>query len=74
MHTPFFFRGEMVEAEEENYSWLFVRAVPLLYEKKNVLRQRKVEEWLDLYQLTEELKIQKLEKQEPLKGPINYVV
>lgn len=63
-----------MEAEEENYSWLFVRAVPLLYMKKNVLRQRKIEEWLDLYQLTEELKIQKPEKQEPLKGPINYVV
>ena len=64
----------MEAAEEKNYSWLFVRTVPLLYEEKKVLRQKKIEEWLDLYQLTEELKMQKPEKHYAGNAPISYVV
>jgi len=45
---------------EEAYGWLFVDAVPLLYEKRRVARQFQVEAWLDLTQLLMELGIEKL--------------
>ena len=61
-------------AEEENYGWLFVDTVPLLYEKKKVARQLKIETWLDLYQLTKELNIQKLENHSRTNAPMNYVI
>jgi hypothetical protein len=59
---------------EENYGWLFVDIVPLLYDKKKVERQRRIETWLDLYQLTKELNIQKLENQNGANAAINYVI
>jgi hypothetical protein len=59
---------------EENYGWLFVDAVPLLYEKKKVERQLKIETWLDLYQLTKELNIEKLEDRNGANAAINYVI
>jgi hypothetical protein len=61
-------------AEEENYGWLFVDTVPLLYEKKKVARQLKIETWLDLYQLTRELNIHKLENHSRANAPLNYVI
>ena len=61
-------------AEEENYGWLFVDTVPLLYEKKKVARQLKIETWLDLYQLTRELNIQKLENHYRANAPMNYII
>ena len=61
-------------AEEENYGWLFVDTVPLLYDKKKVARQLKIETWLNLYQLTKELNIQKLENQNGANAAINYVI
>jgi hypothetical protein len=60
-------------AEEENYGWLFVDTVPLLYEKKKVARQLQVETWLDLYQLTRELNIQKIDHSRA-NAPMNYVI
>lgn len=60
--------------EEENYGWLFVDTVPLLYEKKKVARQLKIETWLDLYQLTRELNIHKLENHNGGNAPMNYVI
>ncbi len=60
-------------AEEEDYGWLFVDVVPLLYDKKKVERQLKVEEWLDLYQLTSELGIAKVSST-GIRTSINYVV
>ena len=57
---------------EEN-GWIFVDKIPLLYHKKNVEKQQKIETWLDLYQLTTELNIAK----QNLKGanqPIGYVI
>ncbi len=60
-------------AEEEDYGWLFVDVVPLLYDKKKVERQLKVEEWLDLYQLTRELGIAKFSST-GIRTSINYVV
>jgi maltose-binding protein MalE len=59
---------------EENYGWLFVDTVPLLYEKKKVARQLQIETWLDLYQLTKELNIQKPENQSVANAPMNYVI
>jgi hypothetical protein len=59
---------------EENYGWLFVDTVPLLYEKKKVARQLQIETWLDLYQLTRELNIQKPENQSVANAPMNYVI
>ena len=61
-------------AAEGNYSWLFVNTVPLLYEEKKIERQSKIETWLDLYQLTKELNIQKLENQNGANAPMNYVI
>ena len=59
-------------AKDELYSWLFVNMVPLLYEEKKIERQSKIETWLNLYQLTRELNIQKPEP-ESSSSPINYV-
>ncbi|MGW8289260.1 MAG: hypothetical protein ACWGNP_03210 [Candidatus Bathyarchaeia archaeon] len=60
-------------AEKERiYSWLFVNTIPLLYEEKKIERQSKIETWLNLYELTRELNIQKPD-QNAAKSPINYV-
>ena len=59
---------------EENYGWIFVDTVPLLYDKKKVARQLQIETWLDLYQLTKELNIQKLESSNGANMAINYVI
>ena len=67
-------RGEGGLAEAEDYGWLFVDAVPLLCSKKKVERQLKIEEWLDLYQLTRELGIAKSERSPVCRGAIDYVI
>lgn len=59
--------------KEELYSWLFVNTIPLLYEEKKIERQSKIESWLDLYQLTRELNIQKPENN-GARASINYVI
>jgi hypothetical protein len=59
-------------AKEEIYSWLFVNTIPLLYEEKKIERQSKIETWLNLYQLTRELNIQKPD-QNRTNAPINYI-
>jgi hypothetical protein len=46
---------------EEALDWLFVDFIPLLYEKKRVARQFKIETWLDLAQVVKELGIEKTE-------------
>ena len=61
-------------AKEELYSWLFVNTIPLLYEEKKIERQSKIETWLNLYQLTRELNIQKTENQNAANAPMNYVI
>ncbi len=42
---------------QENFGWLFVDAVPLLYESKRVARQLQIEVWLDLTQMAKELQL-----------------
>jgi hypothetical protein len=61
-------------AKGELYSWLFVNTIPLLYEEKKIERQSKIETWLDLYELTRELNIQKTENQNGGNAPMNYVI
>jgi hypothetical protein len=58
----------------ETYGWLFVDNVPLLYDKKKVARQFKVEMWLDLAQLVKELGIEKLENKQNTNSATNYIV
>jgi len=57
---------------EENQEWIFVNRIPLLCEKKRIMRQQKVEIWLDLYQLMRELEISKTDLQQ-LNQPLSYV-
>ncbi|MDX1814245.1 MAG: hypothetical protein R3319_05590 [Candidatus Bathyarchaeia archaeon] len=60
-------------AKEEFYSWLFVNTIPILVEEKKIERQSKIETWLNLYQITRELNIQKPENNNT-NTPINYVI
>ncbi len=41
--------------QEETEEWIFINRIPLLCEKNHIMRQQKVETWLDLYQLKREL-------------------
>lgn len=59
---------------KDNYGWLFVDRTPLLYQKKNVDRQQKIETWLNLYQLTKELKIDEYETKRKTQSKINYII
>jgi len=58
----------------EVYNWLFVDFIPLLYEERRVAKQLKVETWLDLTQLLNEIKNEaaKAEKK-TVKQKMNYV-
>ncbi|RJS68847.1 hypothetical protein CW693_03700 [Candidatus Bathyarchaeota archaeon] len=64
-------RGRM----SESFSWMFVDFIPLLYERRRVARQCKVEIWLNPSPLVESLNIKKVEakKQEKTQS-MNYVV
>jgi hypothetical protein len=61
-------------AKDELYSWLFVNTIPLLVEEKKIERQTKIETWLNLYQITRELNIQKPQNSNNTSTPINYVI
>jgi hypothetical protein len=56
----------------ELYSWLFVNTIPLLVEEKKIERQSKIETWLNLYQITRELNIQKPTSNNA-NTPISYI-
>ena len=60
--------------EEDTYGWLFVNKTPLLYNKKNVDRQKKIEKWLDLYQLAREFNIDKNKLKRKKKSNLEYVI
>jgi hypothetical protein len=60
--------------EEENYGLLFINKTPLLYNKKNVDRQKKIETWLNLYQLTRELRISKTKFKIKTKSNLTYII
>jgi len=57
----------------ESYGWVFVDFLPLLYEKRRVARQYKVETWLDLTQLLKELQLEGLDKRNT-SSTMKYVV
>ena len=57
-----------------DYRWLFVGDIPLLYEKKRVARQLKIETWLDLSQLLQDLKLKKLERGKVTPKGLSYLV
>ena len=59
---------------KDNYGWLFVDKTPLLYNKKNVDRQQKIETWLNLYQLTRELKIPNSELKGKTESKLRYII
>ena len=63
-----------IQAEKELFSWLFVNTIPLLVEEKKIERQSKIETWLNLYQITRELNIQKPENSNNTSTPMNYVI
>ena len=60
--------------QEENYGWLFINKTPLLYNKKNVDRQKKIETWLNLYQITRELRINKETLKTNKKSNLTYII
>ncbi|MCJ7714211.1 hypothetical protein MUO66_07125 [Candidatus Bathyarchaeota archaeon] len=60
--------------KEDTYGWLFVDKTPLLCKKKNVDRQQKIETWLNLYQLTKALGINKSKLKKKIKTSINYII
>jgi hypothetical protein len=60
-------------AEEENLDWIFVNRVPMLCEKTRIAKQQKVETWLNLYQLAEELGLQKKELRQRV-VPVKYII
>jgi hypothetical protein len=66
--------GRRLAAKEELYSWLFVNTIPVLVEEKKIERQSKIETWLDLYQITRELNIQKPDNSNNTSIPINYII
>jgi hypothetical protein len=47
----------LAQCEENGY--LFIAGVPFVYSKRNIEKQQKIETWLTLYQLTEDLKTAK---------------
>jgi hypothetical protein len=59
---------------EEALDWLFVDFIPLLYEKKRVARQFKIETWLDLAQVVKELGIEKTESIRSTTASASYIV
>jgi hypothetical protein len=66
--------GRRLAAKEELYSWLFVNTIPVLVEEKKIERQSKIETWLNLYQITRELNIQKPDNSNNTSIPINYII
>ena len=59
---------------EDAFGWLFIDNTPLLYEKKRVARQVKVETWLDLAEVLKELGIEKPAESETSTKQVCYVV
>jgi hypothetical protein len=57
----------------EPYGWLFVENVPLLFDRSRIAKQLKVETWLDLTELLDEIKDTDANKRSSEQAP-NYVV
>jgi hypothetical protein len=59
---------------EDAFGWLFICDRPLLYEKKHVARQLKVEAWLDLAEVLKELNIERPAESGTPSKQASYVV
>ncbi len=53
--------------EEENCDWIFVNMVPMLCDKTRIVKQQKIETWLNLYELIEKFGLKKDGNREPVK-------
>jgi hypothetical protein len=61
---------------EELFGWMFVANYPILFEKRRMAKQVKVEAWLDLAQVLQELGVRKLGKNETktTQNHMSYIV
>ena len=59
---------------QEALDWLFIDFIPVLYEKKRIVRQSKIETWLDLAQIVKELGIEKTENAPGRTTSTSYIV
>jgi hypothetical protein len=58
---------------EENFDWIFVNMIPMLYDKTRIAKQEKIETWLNLYQVAKNLGLEEAKKQNST-ALISYVV
>lgn len=56
------------------YKWLFVGNIPLLYSKRRITKQLKIEAWLDLAQLLDTLGLKQLKDRKPCPKVLCYLV
>jgi hypothetical protein len=62
------------ELAEASLDWMFIDSIPLLYDKRKIVRQTKVEEWLDLAQVVRELGLERNNENRRDSGLAEYVV
>ena len=65
-------RGEGDQLSED-YGWIFMDTIPLLYDKKRLAKQLQIETWLNLSQLTRDLGIEKTARKN-LEQAMSYIV
>ncbi len=58
---------------DENCDWIFVNMIPLLCDKIRIVKQQKIETWLNLHQLITQLGLANLKDNEN-RLTIRYVV
>ena len=58
----------------DTFRWLFVEAVPLLFEKRRVARQLQIEVWLDPSPILKMLKIENVDNRKSERTSLSYVV
>ncbi len=61
---------------EEVFGWMFIDNFPMLFDKRRMAKQVKVETWLDLAQVLKELGVEKLDtdKSKKTQNQPSYVV
>lgn len=69
--SPFFWEKALAE---ENLDWIFVNMIPMLCDKTRIGKQQKIETWLSLYQLVEDLGLQKPQEARPPNSSVKYVI
>ena len=61
---------------EELFGWMFIANLPMLFEKRRMAKQVKVETWLDLTQMLKELGVEKIDASKPktVHDQMSYIV